>query len=518
MSALPRLGPGDSADVAFLLEGTYPYVKGGVSTWVHELITGLPELRFAVVFLGSTPEHYGEIRYQLPPNLVHLETHYLMDRQELPRPRARRGCPMDFQAIEGLHDALEDRAAPLPESVHRQALERFGPDGSAGVGASDFYYSEESWRRIREQYEARSPGASFLDYFWTVRTMHGPLFTLARIADRLPRVRLVHAVSTGYAGLLGALLEQRRGCPFVLTEHGIYTKERRLDLTRAGWIKEGPGHPGDGDGLGPIREMWIRFFEGLGRMAYAAAQPIVSLYEGNRQRQIADGAEPGKTLIVPNGIDVARFAALAPPPVAEGPPVVGLVGRVVPIKDVRTFIRAMRVVQSARPDVEAWIVGPTDEDPAYAEECRDLAVSLGLEGRLKFQGLRAPEEVFPRLRVAVLTSISEALPLVLLESFAAGVPVVATDVGACRALIEGGAPADKALGAAGIVTPIADPEATGRAVLRLLGNREAWAAARQAGAARVRRLYTSERMLAAYQSIYDKALEGDHGRDRLRAS
>jgi hypothetical protein len=43
-------------------EGTYPYVNGGVSSWVHQLIRGLPELNFGLVFLGSLPEEYGEIR------------------------------------------------------------------------------------------------------------------------------------------------------------------------------------------------------------------------------------------------------------------------------------------------------------------------------------------------------------------------------------------------------------------------------------------------------------------------
>src|SRR4029078_5252700 len=84
---LPRLGPGESADVGLWLEGTYPYVSGGVSSWVHEIITGLPELTFGAIFLGASPETYGDIRCELPPNLVHLETHYLMSG---PRPAAVR--------------------------------------------------------------------------------------------------------------------------------------------------------------------------------------------------------------------------------------------------------------------------------------------------------------------------------------------------------------------------------------------------------------------------------------------
>ena len=56
------------ADVGLLLEGTYPYVSGGVSSWVHQIITGFPDLTFAICFIGSSPKDYGEKKFQLPPN------------------------------------------------------------------------------------------------------------------------------------------------------------------------------------------------------------------------------------------------------------------------------------------------------------------------------------------------------------------------------------------------------------------------------------------------------------------
>ena len=146
------------------------------------------------------------------------------------------------------------------------------------------------------QYRERCTEPSFVDYFWAIRAMHAPLFVLADIAAGLPPVRAVHAISTGYAGLLGAMMRLRRDIPFVLTEHGIYTKERKIDLAQATWIHD---HNDDvcntlHDEMGYIRGLWIRFYEQIGRMAYAQASPIVSLYEGNRLRQIADGAAAGK--------------------------------------------------------------------------------------------------------------------------------------------------------------------------------------------------------------------------------
>jgi glycosyltransferase involved in cell wall biosynthesis len=524
MNDLPTLRSKDPVDVLFLLEGTYPFVSGGVSSWVHEIITGLPELRFGVIFLGASAAHYDGLKYTLPPNLVHLETHFLMEGREPPPVRARPGDERALGEVERLHDAFRRRSEPLPEATAAPVLASLGRPG--GSTARDFLYSEAAWKRIRASYQDHCTDPSFVDYFWTVRSMHAPLYVLAEIADRAPAARLVHAVSTGYAGFLGALLRQRRGAPFVLTEHGIYTKERRIDLAQAAWIKDAPGADLDDERYGShIRELWIRFFEGLGRMAYASAAPIVSLYEGNRSRQIADGARAEKTMVVPNGVDVARFARLAERPVGQPPPVLGLIGRVVPIKDVGTFVRAMRVLANRWPDadgagkLEGWIVGPDSEDPAYARECRELVASLGLTDRVRFLGFQRPDEILPRLGLTVLTSISEALPLVVLESFAAGVPVVTTDVGSCRELVEGVGPEDRALGSAGAVTPIATPEATAAAAMRLLQDPAAWAAARAAGIERVRRHYTRDQMFARYRDIYARAGEAvGHGGDRVRAA
>ena len=515
-SAFPRLAPGGVADVGLLLEGTYPYVSGGVSTWVHEIISGFPELTFGICFLGATPETYGAVKYRLPRNVVHLEVHHLMEPQRrVPQRRRRRATDVagHLAALARLHEAMRAGTAPPPDVVDTL----LSLDSADGLSLNEFLHDDRVFAELCAEYDAHHEETSFIDYFWTLRTMHVPLFKLAAIARALPRFRALHAVSTGYAGALGALVNRSVGTPLVLTEHGIYTKERTIDLAHAAWISDGPAHASPA-GFGSLRRLWIQFFEALGRMAYAAADPIVSLYEGNRARQITDGAEPGRTRVVPNGIDVERFAAVRRDDRRAPPPIIGLIGRIVPIKDIKTFIRAMREVVGAIPEAQAWIVGPEEEDTRYAQECRALASTLGLDAAVRFLGYRPAEDVLPELGVAVLTSISEALPLFVLEAFAAGVPVVATDVGSCRELIQGqGRPGDVA-GHAGIVTAIASPLETARAILELLLDPVRWSEVRRAATARVNALYGRARMLAAYDDIYQTALGETNGRHRLRAS
>jgi glycosyltransferase involved in cell wall biosynthesis len=173
---------------------------------------------------------------------------------------------------------------------------------------------------------------------------------------------------------------------------------------------------------------------------------------------------------------------------------------------VKTFIRAMRRVLNQMPEAEGWIAGPEDEDPDYAEECRNLAVSLGVAERVKFLGFQKVEELLPKIGLIILSSISEALPLVILEGYAAGVPAVSTDVGSCRQLIEGLDAEDRALGHSGAVVNIADPQALADAALTLLADPVAWRSASAAGIARVERYYTDDLMFAHYRRVYAGAL------------
>jgi glycosyltransferase involved in cell wall biosynthesis len=175
---------------------------------------------------------------------------------------------------------------------------------------------------------------------------------------------------------------------------------------------------------------------------------------------------------------------------------------VVPIKDIKNFIRAMRIIRTRMPEAEGWLFGPEDEDEAYTRECLLLVESLGLSHVVKFQGFGKPDEIFPRIGISVLTSVSEGQPLVVLEGFAAGIPAVTTDVGSCRELIEGIDDVDRALGKAGSVVPIADPAAFADAAIALLSDRRAWGDASQAAIARVERYYDQLDMIERYQAVY----------------
>jgi glycosyltransferase involved in cell wall biosynthesis len=213
-------------------------------------------------------------------------------------------------------------------------------------------------------------------------------------------------------------------------------------------------------------------------------------------------------MVVPNG--VARLvSATEPPPTREVAPVsttgkptlrVGFVGRVVPIKDVITLIRAVGIARD-HVDLDVQIVGPQDEDPSYARRCFTLVDSLNLGDTIKFLGPKNVAEMYPSFDVVLLTSLSEGQPLVMLEAYAHGVPVIATDVGACRELVEGG-DSDRALGPSGIVTRVANPPATAAALIALARDPAMRMAMGRAALARVSARYQLHQVVASYENLY----------------
>lgn len=493
-------------DICLLLEGTYPYVRGGVSSWLHQIIEGLKEYTFHIIFLGGDPDTYTKRYYDFPENVKGFEMHYLLSDTGQFSPSARKGSVESFETWNRFSAFFEQNEYPIPAKLLGEVSDFLG--NQKEISMQDFLYSESSWDVLTERYAESAIEHSFVDYFWTYRNIYQPLFVLSKIAQNLPNAKAYHSVSTGYAGFLGALCKEKSKMPFLLTEHGIYTKERKIDLAQATWIKDRHSviDVSMHKDIDITRKTWIRYFEQLGLTAYDQASKIVALFEGNRKRQHEDGADKNKTQVIVNGIDTKKFHQAYVKRPERPPMVIGLVGRVVPIKDIKTFIRTIRATLETIPNVEGWIIGPRDEDKEYTHECELLIESLGLKQNIKMLGSQNVVEMLPQLGVMILTSISEAQPLVLLEAMAAGIPCVATDVGACREIIEGTEGEDASIGKAGAIVPIANPIESAAAVVNILQDSEKWKSIGDVGLKRVTKYYDESLMYESYRQLYKEAV------------
>ncbi len=180
---------------------------------------------------------------------------------------------------------------------------------------------------------------------------------------------------------------------------------------------------------------------------------------------------------------VARSTLAVPP---DGPLLVA-VGNLYPVKDHATLLRALAQLPSAR----VAIAGRGEEEGRL----RQLAAELGLSDRLHLLGLRDDvDTVLAAGEVFVQSSLSEGLPLAVLEAMAAGLPVVATRVGGIAEAVEDGK--------TGYLAPAADPAALAAALRRVLEANDRGAALGELGRRRAETEFSVEVMTERYRTLY----------------
>lgn len=497
-----------TADICLVLEGTYPYVAGGVSTWVHQIVSAFSDVNFAIFHIGAQKSAAGRRKYAVPENVIHFEDAFLFEKPSA-LVQLRDTVPASWSPF---YASLRKLCLRIPAGdLHDLELLRGLMEQVArhpAVSFDTFWQDRETWAVIREVYERFAPGQAFLDFYWTACFLVQPLWNLARSLPRIPRAAMYHTACTGYAGLAAAIAASANQAPLLLTEHGIYIRERISDISRSPWLPDRPAaFPGLADPLNLLKRLWIGFFDIAGRMCYHKARDIVSLFEKNAAAQRHFGADGGKITIIPNGIKAEecvswheeRAARRKANPRSQ---VAGFLGRIVSIKDVKTLIHAARKVCDALPDARFIIAGPGEEEPEYHRECLALVQQLGLGGQIQFTGAMERGKFFPQIDIMLLTSISEGLPFVVIESLASGVPVISTDVGACAEMLHGRPDARPPIGPAGLVAEAGNAAAIAAAAIRLLTDEPLLDELSANGRELAARCYHEDSVLAEYRRLY----------------
>jgi len=487
------------ADICIFLEGTYPYVPGGVSSWVHDLISALPELSFHLVPIVASEENL-KLRYTLPENIVGISRLVV---QKLPPGRPRiRGSKQFF---EKLGESLKHFQSEASLSDFTGILELLQPHKNE-LGELLLLNSKEAWDLLVEMYKVQYSKSSFLDYFWSWRSIMSGFFSV--LLAPLPPAKMYHAVSTGYAGLLAARAKLETQKPVMLTEHGIYTNERRIEISMSDWFHQRTsGWLNENNSTKDLKDLWIDTFINYSHLCYQTSDKIITLFPENQTMQLADGADPNKLDIIPNGVDYQSYSKIQQ---KKNPrPTIALIGRVVPIKDVKSYIMACDILRKKFPDLLAYVLGPTDEDKTYFQECQEMVNFLNLNETVIFTGQVQIKDYLDHIEVNVLTSISEGQPLVILELGAVGIPSVATNVGACSELILGNKFEHPKLKPGGAVTPLSNPAATAKEVGELLTDKYWYEQCGQACKDRVLKYYNKPDLIKRYRDLYQSYLQHD---------
>ncbi|WP_327323113.1 GT4 family glycosyltransferase PelF [Streptomyces sp. NBC_01210] len=461
--------------VTMLTEGTYPHVHGGVSTWCDQLVRGMPEVDFHVVALTGTGRE--PVTWELPSNVYRHSAFPLWG----PVPGRRR--PL-----------LGRKRRRFTDIYERFLLSVLDP--SAGCDFGEGLYELALMARagqlsaaLRSESVLRS-----LMWIWTMPhleisasrpTVHDALtatdlleHALRPLAVRIPDDSIAHAVSAGLATLPALAAQRFEGVPFLLTEHGIYLRERYL-----GYRAEAQ--------RAPVKALMLGFYRELNSLGYRRADLITPCNQYNRRWEERGGAPADRIRTVYNGVDPHAFPQAGPEPAV---PTISWAGRIDPIKDLETLIRAYAMVRAELPEVRLRLFGGVPAGgEAYRTRLEKLAAELGVVDGIGWEGrVSDVSRAYASGSVVLLSSISEGFPFSLIEAMSCGRATVSTDVGGVR----------EAVGDTGLVVPPREPALMAEATLGLLRDPERRADLGGRARQRVVDQFTLRRSVDGFRGIY----------------
>ena len=520
---VPEDGVYVDVDVAIVMESTYPYLKGGVSAVVHDIITGNPDLTFGIIHITWDSHSPRKDLYGMPDNVAWVRVLYLsMEEHQEDFLRAR---PRDLRMNRRQRRELSRRILGAMLSLAQDGqTEPLWDLISEGLSASRRYpvWAILGTREFMEAYHDMMPdlGMSMTDIFWCLRDFFSLAYAV--LAEPVPRAQVYHAHTTGYAMLLGVNAAREHGTKVLLTEHNLYVRdtvntllERRLDLN----VRLTDYRTFDVSGR---ERMWMAWWLEMGRLCYPYAYASTYLYPRAITEANELGGDSGRAIVIPNGIVTSEFDASYAARLAaieeikkEGADKhlwkLVYIARVVPIKGLLDMIDSVRLMVDRGLNIHLDVCGPTEHMPSYFEQCLTRIVEQGLESVITIRGTVKVRELLPEFDLFVLPSYNEGLPVVSLETMGAGIPTVSTDVGAVRSVVEDLIVTDEGetWDPCGIIIEPGDPTVMADKVQEVISDVDLYERLSLNARGRVEAAYDLVKVNASYNKIYRQGGAGE---------
>lgn len=538
LPAAPSLPGPRPLEVLLATEGTYPFHRGGVSTWADVMGRRMPDVRYTIFAVVMNP--FVQAQYELPSSITRMISLPLWGTQDPSEHRQDLPFSQIFlKKQRTTPDVVGSVFMPLFSALVGH-LVRSEPD-PAGFGETlialyryfqvyDYevsFKSGEPWLHFREQQLAlcRADGWPEPTVFDMVQALGWVYRFLTILNTPVPAVDLSHSSAAAFCGVAAIIAKLQHGAPYLLTEHGVYLREQYLSIGRSD--------------MGPFaRTFLIRLVRTVVSANLHHADEIAPVCHFNGRWEQRLGADPRKIRPVYNGVDPNTFdiglpaAALAPaavsaspsaapiaplsaasapgeavsavaapgpspaavvPPVPPAPPVrIVSVARMDPNKDIETLLRAAALVHTQEPRAVFRVQGAISV-PEYHQRMLQLRADLGLQQVVEFAEHSAEAaEIYRQADIVLQSSVSEAFPYAVIEGMMTGRLVIATDVGGTA----------EALGDTGLLVPSREPALLADALLRAVRDPALRLRLGSAARARALALFAIDRTIREFSAVY----------------
>jgi polysaccharide biosynthesis protein PelF len=478
--------------VLLATEGTFPFHRGGVSTWCDVLTRQLPEIDFSL--LAVTMHPYLKSCYTLAPNVRQLLTVPLWGTEQPEEHAWHVPLTAFFQRRWATTDELV--AKRFVPTFARFLTQLLASDQDVVAIADDLvamhrYFqtydydrtmkASSVWRCVQHAVRASRPGWPH-DFNPSVADLSEALRLLARLLSVIyypvPRTDLGHATAASFCGLPCVIAKLEHGTPYLLTEHGVYLREQYLSLR-----KHIPSFF--------VRWFLYRLIQAVVRVNYRHADQVLPVCAYNMRWERWWGVPTDRLRVIFNGVDPARYCPEEVRAPRARPLILG-VGLIYALKGQLDLIEAVALARKTTPAIECKVYGSVSDQRYYAA-CQELITARGLENHVTFSGLaKEPWRIYPQADLLVSASISEGLPYVLIEAMLSALPIVATDVGGVGEVI----------GDAGILVRPHHPEELAQGIVKLVSDPLLRRRLGQRARARGLRFFTQQQFLREYRDVY----------------
>ncbi len=452
-------------NVLLILEGTYPYNGGGVSTWAHILCNEIKNANFTLYSINASYEEKSKYtlsdnvkRVVQVPQWAPLEPKELID-------YGKKYYKLVFKKNYNDEAIIDEEFIPLFTSFLKNIK---SPNSDTAELDTIIYkmwqfFQQHDYKKTMQRQkvwqtfydiskedliEDNDTETTLLDITEGLRWIYRFLIP---ITIKVPKCEISHITLAGFPILPALVLKYKYGTPIIVTEHGVFIRERLLAINSAEYSFF-------------LKKLLIQFSEAITKLVYYKADLILSVNKFNMTWEKLYGADTEKIKVIYNGIDHELFSPKPKPEHLKDTPTVVAAARVFHLKDIITMIRSCDVVRRKIPNVKYIVYGDDNAVPEYTEECNTLIQELDLQDNFIFGGItNNPNLLYCEGDISILTSISEGFPYTVIESMSCGVPVVATDVGGVAEALDE---------SCGFICKPRDFEEIGNRVIELLENDE----------------------------------------------
>jgi len=486
-------------NIMLILEGTYPFNGGGVSTWAHMLCNEVKNANYSLYSINADFE--SKPRYQLSENInsvIQVPLWSPLEPQEM------------INYGRNFHDIINIKEKKDQKKIEKKFVPLFAEmltlmySNQRDVKAFDDviykmwkYFQKHDYKKTMRSeavwrvfcYTIGEVDKQIDNYKTTLFDLTSAMRWIYRflipLSIEVPKADISHLTISGFPVIPALVLKYKYGTPLVVTEHGVFIRERLLAINSSEYSFF-------------LKKMLINFSECITELVYFKADRILSVNEFNKKWEKLYGANPNKIQVIYNGIDSNEFKPLPKPKYLENIPTVVAAARIFELKDIITMIKSCAVAKEQIPNIRYLVYGDKNAVPEYTEACEKLIVDLGLEDNFILAGYHNnPSELFAEGDISILTSISEGFPYTVIESMSCGIPVVATDVGGVTEALKSDC---------GFICKPKDHVEIGNKVAELLNNEKLRIQMGINARKRVVDNFTIDKFIKAYELVYDQVL------------